>query len=236
MKRQARIVGLFYLAVIVGGLFAEGVVRGSLIVPDDAVATANEIAGSQTLWRWGLAVHLVYLLAAIVVNVLLSGLFSSVQATLARLALVFGVASVTIEAMSLLQLYVPLAMMDERGTLTALQEQQRQALAYLAVRLFPAGFGVALVFFSAFCALIGVLILRSRLVPRVLGALMVLAGGCYFVNSLALILSPAVSDAIFPAILAPCLVGELSLVVWLVVKGVDDGDVAAAARSRCPPV
>jgi len=45
---------------------------------------------------------------------------------------------------------------------------QRQALGYLAVRLFATGFGLALVFFAVFCALTGVLILRSRLMPRVI--------------------------------------------------------------------
>jgi hypothetical protein len=60
---------------------------------------------------------------------------------------------------------------------------QRQALGYLAVRLFATGFGLALVFFAVFCALTGVLILRSRLMPRVIGA-MIVAGVCYFVADL----------------------------------------------------
>ena len=49
--------------------------------------------------------------------------------------------------------------------LAALGEGQRQALAYLAVTQFATGFAVALVFFSGFCVLTGVLILRSRSCP-----------------------------------------------------------------------
>jgi Domain of unknown function (DUF4386) len=220
MARQARIAGLLYLLVIAGGLFAEGVVRGSLVEPGDAAATARAIAADEALWRWGLAVHLLYLLPGIVMNVLVAGLFRGVEATLARLALVLGVASVTIEAMSLLQAYVPLAMTEESGALTGLGEGQRQALAYLAVNLFSAGFGFALLFFAGFCVLIGALILRSWLVPRVLGALMVAAGACYAVNTLALVLSPDLSDQLVPWILLPPFLGELSLALWLVAKGV----------------
>jgi Domain of unknown function (DUF4386) len=218
--RQARIAGLSYLMVIAGGLYAEVFVRGSLLVPGDAAATARAIGANETLWRWGVAVHLLYLVPAIVTNVLICGLFRAVEPTLARLALVFSVAGVMIEAASLLHLYVPLAMLEESGALTALGEGQRQALSYLAVGLFDTGFGFALLFFAGFCVLIGTLILRSRLIPRVIGAMMILAGLCYVVNTLALILSPALSDRLVPEILLPIGLAELSLALWLAVKGV----------------
>ena len=80
--------------------------------------------------------------------------------------------------------------------------------------------GVALLFFAGFCVLVGALILRTRLVPRLIGLLMVLAGACYAVNTLALVLSPALSERLLPAILLPPFVGELSLALWLLVKGV----------------
>jgi Domain of unknown function (DUF4386) len=218
--RQARIAGLGYLLVIAGGLFAEVVVRESLVVAGDAAATAGAIAANQALWRWGVAVHLLYLVPAIVTNVLICGLFKGAGPTLARLALVFSVAGVMIEAASLLHLYVPLAMIQESGALTAISEGQRQAWSYLAIGLFDTGFGFALLFFAGFCVLIGTLILRSRLIPRVLGALMILAGLCYVANTLALILSPALSDRLIPGILLPIGLAELSLALWLTVKGV----------------
>jgi hypothetical protein len=218
LMRQARIAGLSYLMVIAGGLYAEGFARGSLLVPGDAAATAHAIAANETLWRLGVAVHLLYLVPAIVTNVLICGLFKAVEPTLARLALVFSVAGVMIEAASLLHLYVPLAMIEESSALTALGEGQRQALSYLAIGLFDTGFG--LLFFAGFCVLIGTLILRSRLIPRVLGALMILAGSCYVVNTLALLLSPALSDRLVPGILLPIGLAELSLALWLTVKGV----------------
>ena len=218
--RQARVAGLCYLLVIAGGLFAEVVVRESLVVPGDAAATGRAIAADEALWRWSVAVHLLYLVPALVMNVLVSGLFRSLAPTLARLALVFAAVGVAVEALSLLQLSVPLAIMEEGGALAALGEQQRQALSYLAVNLFSAGFGFALLFFAGFCVLVGVLILGSRLVPRLIGLLMVLAGVCYAVNTLVLVLSPALSDRLNPAILLPPFVGELSLALWLLVKGV----------------
>ena len=77
--------------------------------------------------------------------------------------------------------------------------------------------------------LIGTLILRSRLIPRVIGALMVVAGSGHIVNTLALILSPAVSDRLVPEILLPVGLAELSLALWLAVKGVQ----APASSTPC---
>jgi hypothetical protein len=49
---------------------------------------------------------------------------------------------------------------------------------------------------------------------------MQIAGVCYVVNTFALILAPTLARATFEAMLVPCFVGELSLCVWLIAKGV----------------
>ena len=68
--------------------------------------------------------------------------------------------------------------------------------------------------------MLGLLIARSGYMPRSIGVLMQVAGVCYVVNSFALLLAPPLSSWVFPAILLPALVTELSLAVWLLVKGV----------------
>jgi hypothetical protein len=220
VMRRARLAGLLYLVVIAGGLFAGGFVIGSIVAPGDAAATAQAIAENEPIWRAGLTVHLLYLGAATAVNLLLYRLFKPVQATLARLALLFNLVAIAVETASLLFLSVPLALLAEDDALTMLGEAQSQALTYLAVNLYSTGFGFALVFFAGFCVLIGTLIMQSQLIPRIIGAAMITAGVCYVVNSLAFIISPPLSNTLFPWIVLPSLVGELSLTLWLLVKGV----------------
>jgi hypothetical protein len=55
LVRHARVAGLGYLIIIAAGIFAEFFVRSSLVVPQDATATANNIARSELLFRSGLA-------------------------------------------------------------------------------------------------------------------------------------------------------------------------------------
>ena len=74
-----------------------------------------------------------------------------------------------------------------------------------------------LVFFGVYCSLIGYLILRSTFLPRILGGLMLFAGLGWLTFA-----SPALAKELFPWNLAPGIIGEGALTLWLVVKGVDE--------------
>ena len=224
MRIEARIAGALYWVVIAGGLFA-GAVQGFLTVAGDPAATAQTIAAHEVLWRWGIGVHLVYLaFPAIIMDVLLYRIFKPVEPTVALLALASALTAGAVEGAALLQLYVPLAAGEAHAPLVALGEGERQALAYLAIRLYETGSGFALLFFSGFCAAIGALILRSRLLPRALGVMMLLAGICYLVSSLTSVVTPSLAGLLLPWILLPCFVGEASLATWLLIKGVDTAE------------
>jgi hypothetical protein len=215
-----RLAGALYLIVILGGLFNEALVMGT-IVGGGAAETAAAVAANESLWRWGMGVHLLYLPCAIVMNVLIYKLLRPVEPTLALLALAFALVALAAEVSFILQLSVPLALGGDGGPFAALGEAERHALGYLAIRLYAVGFGFALFFFSGFCTLVGILILRSRLMPRVVGGLMLAAGIGYAVGGLVGVVSPFLAGLIFPWILIPCFLGEASVALWLLLKGVN---------------
>jgi hypothetical protein len=220
-RRDARIAGALYVLVIAGGLFA-GIVQDSVSANGDGAATGAAIAAHDSLWRWGIGVHLIYLaLPATIMNVLLYRIFRAVAPTLALLALALGIVSQAIEATAVLPLFVPL--IKPAGALAALGETERHALTYLALHLSELGFSVALFFFSGFCGAIGAAILRSRLLPAVIGGLMIVAGACYFISTLSTVVAPTASHFLSPWVIVPCFVGEASLALWLLVKRIRYG-------------
>ncbi len=75
-----------------------------------------------------------------------------------------------------------------------------------------------LAFFGVYCFLIGTLIIRSTLLPRFLGALMVFGGVGWLT-----FLSPSLSHNLAPYNFAPGLLGEGALTLWLLVRGVNLG-------------
>lgn len=73
-----------------------------------------------------------------------------------------------------------------------------------------------LVLFGVYCLLIGYLIFRSTFLPRVLGVLMAFGGLGWLT-----FVSSTLGDALSPYNLAPGILGEGALTVWLLAKGVN---------------
>jgi uncharacterized protein DUF4386 len=82
---------------------------------------------------------------------------------------------------------------------------------HLALKINP------LVFFGLYCLLIGYLIFRSTFLPGVLAGLMAFAGLGWLT-----FLSPSVASRLTPYNLVPGFIGEGSLTLWLVIKGVNE--------------
>lgn len=82
------------------------------------------------------------------------------------------------------------------------------------------GFYIAMSFFGAQIISIGYLIIRSTLIPRILGVLLMLGGASYVINSFTNFLAPDVGAHIAPFIIPIAILGEGSLTLWLLVKGV----------------
>jgi hypothetical protein len=219
-RSLARVGGVLYLAIIVIGGLGEAVVRGRIVVPGDAAATAANLRSMEWLWRLGVAGEAVLLTCAVPLALILYVLLRPVGRDLALAAVAFNLVCVAIEGVAAVSLAAALVPLTRAPYLSALPPEQVDALAMLSVRSHTIGFGIALVFFGVECVILGYLIARSSYMPRPIGILMEIAGVCYVVNSFALLLSPPLSSVLFPAILMPALVAELSLALWLVVKGV----------------
>ena len=220
-KLCARIGGALYLIIIVIGLFGEAFVRDRLIVSGDAAATAANIMSHESLWRFHIAAELFLLICAVALLLILYALLRPVSRDLALLAVFINLVSIGIEAATTMYLLQALFPLGNAGYLKAFTREQLYAMASLSLKSHGYGFSVSLLFFGCFCLIVGYLIFRSGYLPKTIGVLMQIAGLSYLTNSFALILSPAFANRLFPAILLPAFVGEASLCLWLLVKGVN---------------
>lgn len=85
----------------------------------------------------------------------------------------------------------------------------------------PQGFIVAMVFFGFQIVSIGYLITLSTLIPRILGVLLMLGGSSYIINSFTNFLSPELGAHLMPFVVPIAIIGEGSLTVWLLIRGVN---------------
>ena len=220
-QRYARIVGLLYLAIILLGMFGELYVRGTLVVSGDAAATSAAISASPLLWRMGIAGDLLMHVFDVPVIVVLYYLLRPVSRSLALFATLINVVQTAVLAANKMTLLIPLFLLESPRYLMAFSPEQVHALVYLAIYAHGYGFGIGLIFFGVGCLVRGYLIFKTGYLPKILGALMAIAGLSYLINSFALLLAPPLANAMFPAILIPAFIGELSLSLWLIFKGVN---------------
>jgi hypothetical protein len=222
----ARIGGVSYLAIVAFAMFAYLYVRGQLIHSIDMARTGADLLAHAALFRLGFSSAIVVAFCNIPMGWALYELLKVVNARLALLALLFIMLATTLEAVNVLNYIAPLFTFNIPNFQQAFRPAEIQALARGQIRTFDYLFSVDLVFFGAWCALTGLLILRSKFLPAILGLLMMCGGVVYEINSFRLFLVLQI-----PYLPWITLVIELSLAIWLVVFGVNEAKWRAQAET-----
>lgn len=220
-KNLARIAGFCYLIVIATGLFSEVFVRQALKVSNDALATSQNIQAHEVLYRWGFVADIINFVVGIPTILILYYFFKRVNKLLVQIALAFVIIQTAIIAVNLLNQISPLLILSNETYLNTFKPNQLASLSLLALNIQAQGYGIGLVFFGFYCLIIGFLIFKSNLLPQILGILYAITGLCYLINSFTMFLSKGFENPMFIYLAIPIFIGELSLSLWLLIKGID---------------
>ncbi len=215
-RLKARMAGAFYvlagLTSVIGGMY----IPGKLVVVGDAATTSNAILAHKHLFELGFSVMLIAVLCSILLTALFYELFKPVNKTLSLTAAFIHLVGLAILSVASLLQLAPLVVLEGGHYLNVFKPEQVQALAYLFLPLNSQAGNAFLAFFGLYCMLIGCLIFRSMFLPRIIGVFMALAGLGYLT-----FLSPPLAAYLSPYNLAPAALGEGSLMLWLLVLGVN---------------
>jgi hypothetical protein len=217
-RLKARIAGGLYMSGV-ASLFA-GAVLGSLVVNDDAAATAHNILTHETLYRLAFAADLITVPCYIAVTALYYHLFQPVNRSLPLIAVFLGLAGTTLWALNDFFFLAPLVVLGGTHGVPAGTADQLQQLSLALLNVHAQASNIVMVAFGCHVILIGSLIVRSTFLPRLLGVWLALAGVCYLTNSFANFLAPSFAVHLSPYILLPGAV-EIVLALWLLVMGVN---------------
>jgi hypothetical protein len=222
IKKQARFAGLLYLLACLPAPFALIYVPGKLIVPGDAMATANHVRASETLLRLGIAGELINAIGFIFVVFALYRLLEGVNKHHAAIMVTLFVVSVPISFLNVLNDIAPLILVSGANFLSVFEKSQLDALVLLFLRLHSHGLLVAQIFWGLWLFPLGLLVIRSGFIPRVLGILLIIACFAYLFDSFTLLLLPQYGHLVsnFATVLEG--IGELSIVFWLLIWGAKD--------------
>jgi len=229
-RNPGRFAGMLYVLASIVGFFAMGYVPGKLIVHGNAMATANNISASETLFRLGIAGQLIGMAGFIFVALALYDLLKGVNQRHAWLMVLLIVVSIPIAFLNELNSIAALVLVRGADFLSILEKPQREALAMLFLKLHGQGLVVAEIFWGLWLFPLAMLVYRSRFLPRFFGVWLALAVFAWVILSLTSVLLPQYQDKV-NTYSQPAFFGEIAFMLWLVIKGAKPPALDAAASA-----
>src|SRR5829696_8956193 len=217
----ARVAGLLLLIVAILGPFSVIYFPSTLIVPGDAIATADNIRASEGLLRIGIVSDSLIFLIEIVLTVLLYVLLRPVSRTLSLVTAFARLAMTIVQGINLLPYFTALLLLSGAGYLTVFEPAQSDALALLFLNAHGYGIFIWQLFFGLHLFVLGYLIFKSGYFPRILGTLMVLGSLGYLVDGYGNILFPNNAEIFGVIVGVTSVFGELPFFLWLLIKCVN---------------
>jgi Domain of unknown function (DUF4386) len=220
-RDASRIAGFGYLMIFILGIFGN-IIFGKLIVPDDAVTTANNIIANKSLFQLGIASWLIVIVFDALVAWALYVLLKPINRNLSLLAAWFRLVFVAIFGYSFVDYFSALQLFTGADYLKVFETNQLQAQAMLLLNTHNFAVHISYVFFGFHIFLLGYIILKSGYIPRILGIFLIIASCGYLIDSFGNFLSPGYANnktSFFVFVAVPAIISELSLTLWLLFKG-----------------
>ena len=220
VRNPGRRAGLLYLLGSIPGFFALIYVPTRLIVHNDAVATARNLAAHETLFRLGIAADLAGQAFFVFVALALYHLFAGVNRRHALSMLTLILVAIPIAFLNELNGIAAILLVRGQYFLAVLDEPQRNALAMLFLRLHGQGFAIAGVFWGLWLFPMGMLVYRSGFLPRLLGVFLMIGCFAYLANSFTDLVLPQYAAAV-SRWMDPLQLVEVIFMLWLIIRGAD---------------
>ena len=174
-KAKARLAGVLYLVMGIPAYFSLMYVPHVLYVRGDATATMRNIMNAESLFRLGILSELVSQTIFIFLVLVFYDLFKDVDRKQARLMVILVAVAVAIEFVNCINLIAPLILLGGADYLSVFSKPQLDGLAFTFLKLRDNGIDVVSLLWGLWLLPLGILVIKSRFMPRVLGALLIVA-------------------------------------------------------------
>jgi Domain of unknown function (DUF4386) len=215
-RAKGRITGACYLAIFVAGVIYMALVPSTGLLNNNDAAAIDYIVSHQTAFWAGYPFLLLVVALRLILMLLFYKLFKPVNKSISLLAVYFNIVATTLQAVTGIFLLMPLVLLGGEHSLTAFTPEQLHALALVAMNLYHLCYTIALTFFGCYDLLIGYLAFKSTFIPRPIGVLMGITGLGWLTFSI-----PPIAVLLLPYNSIAGSIGEVSMILWLCVLGVN---------------
>ena len=220
-RKLGHLAGVLWLLSTIAGGWGMTYIRSNILVAGDAAATAAHIITSESAFRAAIVGGLLSQVCLFFFGLVLFQLFRETSRLLANILLTAILVTVAIAVVNVLNLWGALLVLTPTDYLKAFSQDQLNALAMTLLRL-NNGLGQALVelFWTPYFLAFGLLVLKSRLLPKILGILLLLMSAGFAANTFTKFLCPHFYPGFFTqlAMLLGAL-GGIPTMLWLLIRG-----------------
>jgi len=213
----ARLIGLFSLITIIGGVVAQGLISNRLIVFSSAATTATNILANRTLFQLSFTIFLIEMAANVAMTALFYELLRPVSKSISLLGAAWGLTASIIKTFARVFYIVPLFVLGGTTALSSFSTEQLQAVALVLLRVNSQGANVGVAFFGLELSLRGYLMMRSTFLPRWLGVVSFITGVGWLTY-----FYPPLGSRLFVILALLALLGAGIQIFWLLVFGVNE--------------
>jgi len=217
-KKTARIAGLLFLLTVMTGLFAEIFFRQKLFT-NDIATTVDNILHNTFLYRVGILSDIIMSVSYLFTALALYKLLVSVDKNISMLMVLFAAAGCVLLLSNILNEFAPLYLMTASVQTGVLSSEQLNAMAMLSYSAYGHGYMIGQVFFALWVLPLGVLVYRSKFMPKVFGTLFIVEAICGLLSVAAHFLLANV--LIESVLLLPGTIAEIAFLFWLLIRGVN---------------
>jgi hypothetical protein len=222
-KKTARLAGLLFLMMVVFGLLAEVMFRQKLFDANDVVLTANNIISNSFLYRAGIISDMLMALCYLLTALALFKLLSHVDKYMASLMVVFATAGSVLLMFNILIELAPLYLLSGNAYLGEFSAAQQQSLSMFFYNLFQHGYMIGQIFFALWVLPLGILIVKSGFIPKILGHLFIIE--TLFALTAVVVHFLVPNATLETVLMLPMMIAEFSFMFYLLIQGVNEGKV-----------
>jgi hypothetical protein len=232
-KNPGRLAGLLYVLASIVGIFGLLYVPSKLIVDGNAMETARNIAASETLFRLGIAAHLIGEALFVFVALALYDLLKPVNRRTALCMLTLILVAIPIAFLNELNAIAALILVHGADFLSLFDQPQRDALAMFFLNVHGYGFDVAGIFWGLWLFPLGFLVYRSGFIPRILAVALMVNCLAFLISSFTSLVLPHYEELVH-GWMRPFHFGEQAFMLWLLIMGAKPKPLASLADCSTP--
>jgi hypothetical protein len=221
--KASKVAGYIFLFILFGYIIYGTIVLPKFTVTETIISMANNLIANELQVRIGLAYEIIASICAIVLSLALYIILKPINKILALLALLLKLTESIIVTVKVLISLIALQMLNGKTKLTAFEPEKLQDLVGLFLNVSTSGSMISMVFLGLGFMLFFYLLCRSKYVPGILAGFGILSYFLILIYGFLNILAPnhATNLIIQIICMAPSCLFELSIGLWLLIKGVN---------------